>query len=130
MTKINKIKISSKCNRDKISSLDKRIKLIKALKRLTDEERSIVLNFFDYKGVNEICEIARNVLFNETTVRKNNREKLRQHLIPNKSSYEYLSHKKNPAKKRKNILVQEGKGIGLILASALPFLINLFKKRK
>ena len=40
-----------------------------------------------------------------------------------------IASKNTPIEKKIKALKQEGKGIGLILSAAIPFLLNLFKPK-
>jgi hypothetical protein len=107
----------------------KYLNLIKIVNKLKPEERSQIVPYLKTDCVEFLCECVHNVLYTDIGIK--NKNKIKQKL-KNQCSVHRL---KTIASKSKSIaaktsaLKQEGKGLGLILSAALPFLMNLFTGR-
>lgn len=108
-----------------------KIKLFTALSKLNSENFTHILKHIDSKGVESICECVFNTIYtnmrlsgrkrnNIKTIFKEKKARRNLGIITNKS--------KNSERKRK-ALIQEGKGIGLILATVAPLLASLFSRK-
>jgi hypothetical protein len=103
----------------------KYLHLVKIMSKLKPEERSQIIPYLKADAVEFLCECVHNVLYTDIGIKNKNKIKSK---LKNQCSVHRL---KTIASKNKSIeaktkaLRQEGKGIGLILSAALPFLINL-----
>ena len=104
----------------------KYLNLVKVLKRLKDEERSHIIPYLKTDVVEFICECFHNVLYTDIGIK--NKSKIRKKLKSNCSIHRLktIANKSKPFEAKLNALKQEGKGLGLILSAAIPFLMNLF----
>jgi hypothetical protein len=104
----------------------KYLALVKIVSKLKPEERSQIIPYLKTDSVEFLCECVHNVLYTDIGIK--NKTKIK-HKLKNQCSVHRL---KTIASKSKSItaktkaLGQEGKGLGLILSTALPFLMNLF----
>ena len=106
------------------SNLSK-LKLIKILNKLQPEERELIIYFLDEKGIDVLCEVVTNVFFNDLKANKKRKNILYERFKNKQKSISKISDRRLPYKSRKKLLVQEGGSLGLILTTALPFLLNL-----
>lgn len=107
-----------------------KVNLFKALSRLSNDNLTHVLKHIDANGVESLCECVFNTIYTDLKLSNRNRQKIKK-VLNNKKSRRNLNiitdRSKNVLKKRKALL-QEGQGIGLILASVAPLLASLFSK--
>ena len=107
----------------------KYLNLVKIVSKLKPEERSHIIPYLKTDSVEFLCECVHNVLYTDIGIK--NKNKIKQKL-KNQCSVHRL---KTIASKSKSVaakteaLRQEGKGLGVILSAALPFLINLLTGR-
>ena len=106
------------------SNLSK-LQLIKILNKLRPEERELIIYFLDEKGIDVLCEAVTNVFFNDLKANKKRKNILYERFKNKQKSISKISDRRLPYKSRKKLLVQEGGSLGLILTTALPFLVNL-----
>ena len=108
----------------------KYLALIKIVSRLKPEERSLIIPYLKTEAVEFLCECVHNVLYTDIGIKNKNKVKNK---LKNQCSVHRLKtivSKSKSISARKKALSQEGKGLGLILSTALPFLINLFSGKK
>ena len=122
MTKSKKLSIS------KIKKLLLLFKYIAAQKR---ENKIIALNYSDNESIDNISESIYNLLYNEKLNAKllTSQKKLKRIIKPNIKSFEDISKKKIPSKRRQNKLIQHGAGIGAILLTLIPILTSFLTKK-
>lgn len=113
----------------KKSNLKGDIPLITTLTKLKESDFKAMINKVPDHTIDNICECVYNVIYNPSLkigARKRNkiRNFIKQNCSPNR--LKTISSKKHPVFKRRKALKQEGKGLPFLLASAIPFLINLF----
>ena len=123
MTKSKKLSIS------KIKKLLLLFKYIAAQKR---ENKIIVLKHLDNESIDNISESIYNLLYNEKLNSKlstSQKTKIKRIIKPNINSFEDISKKKIPSKRRQNKLVQHGAGIGTILLALIPILTPFLAKK-
>ena len=123
MTKSKKLSIS------KIKKLLLLFKYIAAQKR---ENKIIVLKHLDNESIDNISESIYNLLYNEKLNSKlspSQKTKIKRIIRPNITSFEDISKKKIPSKRRQNKLVRQGAGIGTILLTLIPILTSFLAKK-
>lgn len=104
------------------------LKLFRKLK--TDEVEALIEHLTD-NTVDSICECVFNVLNTDLKFSKRRTAYLKRHIKKkcNVHRIKTISNKKIPIFKRRKALKQEGKGLGLILASVIPFLSSLLSPK-
>lgn len=109
--------------------LKKDITLLKMLSKLKPNDFKEMMSSVADSTIDNICECVYNLIYNPS-LKMNARKKSKlRSLIRSKCSVRRLkniSNKSQPIFKRRQALKQEGKGLPFLLASAIPFLINLF----
>lgn len=80
------------------------------------------------KGIDEICESVYNCLYENTCLSNKKYRQLQKEIEPKKKHYLTLCKPSIHYANKKRILVQEGKGIGMLISSAVPFILELLKK--
>jgi hypothetical protein len=110
----------------------KYIPLLNVLKKLKPNEISAVVDFLNDDAIDNICECVYNVIHTDLNLPSKKKNKLRNFIKSNCSLHRInkISSKKEALFKRRKALKQEGKGLPMILATAIPFLIDLFTGRK
>lgn len=109
--------------------LEKFFPLFVVLKQTSAKKRRLLLGYLSAESITFLCELISNVVyknkvfnFSKTRVRK-----LHKELKNFKKEYKEIINPEVPIKK-KVVLLQEqsGAGLGTILASVLPFFMDLF----
>ncbi len=95
------------------------------------ENKIIVLKHLDNESIENISESIYNLLYNEKLNSKVSpkKTKIKRIIKPNINSFEDISKKKIPSKRRQNKLVQHGAGIGAILLTLIPILTSFLAKK-
>jgi hypothetical protein len=108
------------------------VPLIDTLHRLNPKDLTHVLKHLKEKEIDMICECVYNVINTPLNLSKRKKCNLKRYLKKHccKRRLQTITNKKVNFEKRKKALQQEGKGLGMILATALPFLFNLFSPKK
>ena len=112
-------------------SLDKKkyIPLFHIIKKLkSPDDVSNIMDFLKDDAIDNICECVYNILNTDINLSPRKKSNLKKFLNSNCSLHRLnkISKKTLPISKRRKALKQEGKGLGMILASVLPFLANSF----
>ena len=103
----------------------KKFSFIQTLKKCKPSERKHLIEFLDEDGLNILGETCHNILYCNHNLNKKTKNRLKRRFKNKKKSMKILADKSTPAKKRKNILIQEGSGaLSLLLSIALPVLAN------
>ena len=95
-------------------------------------EKIIVLKHLDNESIDNISESIYNLLYNEELNSKlttSQKTKIKRIIKPNINSFEDISKKKIPSKRRQNKLIQHGAGIGTILLTLIPILTSFLAKK-
>jgi hypothetical protein len=92
------------------------------------EDLKTILNVLPDDATEIICECVYNVLNTDIKLTPKKKSHLRKFIKSNCNVHRLnkISKKSHPISKRRKALQQEGKGLPLLLASAIPFLIDLF----
>ena len=124
---------SKKCCAKKCA-VRKNAPLLELLVRATDEERKCVLKHIDNSAVDIICCCVFNAIYNKEIIPKERLKIIRKKLGKFTRPLVYLSQHRHNRKKRKKLLVQQGAGLPLLLASVIPIIksstIGELKKKK
>lgn len=114
--------------------LESKINLLKILKKISDDDRKVIIKYLSSDGIDVIGEAVYNCLYNKNQNKqirtKGQRKKILSQLKNKEKIFSYIARKSNSNKKRRKLTIQEGGGIGLILATAIPFLANLIFGKK
>jgi len=107
----------------------KYLPLLKIIVKLRPEARAHLVPYLKPDAVEFLCECFHNVLYTDIGIK--NKAKLRKCLKANcsVSRLKTISTKSRPIEAKIRSLKQEGKGLGLILSAAIPFLMNLFSRK-
>jgi hypothetical protein len=102
--------------------------LLKLLKKLSDNDRSVIIPYLKPEAVEFLCECFHNVLY--TDLNSPNKANIKRRLKSSCSvdRLKLIASKSRAYKSKVKALKQEGAGIGLILSAALPFLTSLFSR--
>ena len=90
------------------------------------------MKHLDNESIDNISESIYNLLYNEKLNSKlspSQKTKIKRIIIPNITSFEDISKKKIPNKRRQNKLIQHGAGIGAILLTLIPILTSFLTKK-
>lgn len=106
------------------------IGLLKKIKKMTPQQFHTMVDSINDQTVDDLCQCIYNVIYTDLKFSKKKKTCLKKHIHKkcSKSRLVKLSDKSTPISKRRRALKQEGTGLPLLLASVIPFLINLFKK--
>lgn len=105
--------------------------LLKICEKLKPEQLESVFDTISDTTIDKLCECVYNVLHSEhvcAKLPKGRKSKLKSHIKSNCNvkNIKRISDRKVSISKRRKLMKQEGKGIGLILSSVIPFLTSLF----
>ncbi len=102
--------------------------LLDVLRKLNAKEVSDVMDFLTDDAIDHVCECVYNVLHTDLSLSGTKKARLKSFIKSNCSVHRLkkISKKTLPVSKRRKALKQEGAGLGMLLASVIPFLINLF----
>jgi len=101
------------------------IGLINLLNKSNSKKKEIILKHLNDKSIDFICELVHNVIHNNFNLSSKKVRKIKTLLHPNKKSFRYLSKKSGRIDKKRKLMVQHGQGIGVILSTVLPILLNV-----
>ena len=96
------------------------------------KNRATALSFLDQSSINDISESIYNILYNEKlnpNLSKSQKYKLKKIIKPNVRSFEDISKREIPIKRRHTKIVQQGSGIVTLLLTLIPILTSLLTKK-
>lgn len=104
------------------------VSFLKLCQRLKANELESLVDHLSDKSIDSICECVFNVVNTDLKLPKQKCAKLKHHIKTkcNVKRIKLIGNKKNSVSKRRSAIKQEGKGLGMILASVIPFLTSLF----
>ena len=103
-----------------ISQVSK-LEFLKILKKLNNNQRSILLHFLSDNALNEICDCIHNTLFENWNLKSTTVKRLRKVLNGLEKPMKTLATKGNTLQRRKKILLQHGGNpLAAILGVAIP----------
>jgi len=107
------------------------IKFLKLVKQMKKDDFENLVDYLDDKSVDHICECVYNVINTDLNMQRQKVVSLKHHIKKNMNTkrLKMISNKKVPLLKRRRAIKQEGRGLPFLLASAIPFLANLFTSK-
>jgi|YelNatPaOPRAMG01_1025707.scaffolds.fasta_scaffold25135_6 CHAD domain-containing protein len=113
------------------TQVKKDLLLFKSLHKLPTESLKHILQHMDDESVDKICECVYNVLKTKIKFSSKKRKQLVKNIHEHccLKNLKTIENRKVSVSKRRKALVQEGKGIGLILSAIVPLLTRLFMKQ-
>jgi hypothetical protein len=104
-----------------------KLKLYTSLHKLKPDVLKEVIQHLDDNSIDNICECVYNVIHTDLSLSNKAKQRLRVQLKKRCSKYNLrtITSKKIPVSKRRKALSQEGTGIGIILATVVPYLAKL-----
>jgi hypothetical protein len=108
-----------------------KVKLYTSLHKLKPDVLSEVIQHLDDNSINSLCECVYNVIHTDLKLSPQSKKKLRSQLKKkcSKANMHTITMRKISVSKRRKALSQEGAGIGLILATVIPYLAKLIYDR-
>ena len=116
-------------------SVSKSKKLLSSFKFIVSQksnDKATCLAFLNENSVDDISESIYNILYNEklnSNFSKSQKSKLKRIIKPNAKSFENISKRNIPVRKRQSNIVQHGTGIGTVLLTLIPILTSLLSKK-
>lgn len=107
------------------------IDTLKRIKKMNSAEFAHFIDQVNDDTVDELCECIYNAINTDLRFSKTKKSSLKRHVKQNCSLHRLkcITNKKTPIFKRRKAMKQEGKGLPMLLASVVPFLIDLFTKK-
>lgn len=104
------------------------LQLLQLCQRLKANEFEALIDHLSDQSIDNICECVFNVINTDLKIPKQKCARLRHHIKTkcNVRRIKMIANKNKSVSKRKLAIKQEGKGLGMILASVIPFLTSLF----
>ena len=115
-----------------VSKIKKLIRLFKVIVSQKSNDKTTCLAFLNENSVDDISESIYNILYNEKlnlNLSKSQKSKLKRIIKPNAKSFENISKRNIPVRKRQSNIVQHGTGIGTVLLTLIPILTSLLSKK-
>merc|ERR1712148_91033 len=107
--------------------------LLKFIVTQKSNNKANALSFLNSSSIGDISESIYNILYNENwnlNLSKSQKAKLKKFFKPNVKSFEDISKRNDPIKRRHTINIQQVSGIGKILLTLIPVLTSLLTKNK
>jgi hypothetical protein len=92
--------------------------------RMTDQERSSVLEFLNEEGRDIFYQCIYNCIYNKA-IPKVERAKISKRLGSHAKAYEYLAFDEGEPIKKRKLLKQVGAGLPIVVTTVLPILTSL-----
>jgi hypothetical protein len=110
----------------------KYIPLLNVLKKLNGKDLSDVVEFLNDDAIDNICECVYNVINTDLNLSSKKKSNLKKFIRSNCNIHRLkkISSKRESIFKRRRALKQEGRGLPMIIAAAVPFLIDLIFGKK
>jgi hypothetical protein len=112
-----------------LRSRRKYLDLVRIVSKLKPEDRSLLIPYLKTDSVEFLCECVHNVLYTDIGIRNKNKIKNKLKSQCSVHRLKTIASKSLSVTAKTRALGQEGKGLGLILSTALPFLMNLFSRK-
>ena len=115
-----------------VSKIKKLLTLFKFIVSQKSNDKTTCLALLNENSVNDISESIYNILYNEKlnlNLSKSQKSKLKRIIKPNAKSFENISKRNIPVRKRQSSIVQHGAGIGSVLLTLIPILTSLLSKK-
>jgi hypothetical protein len=104
------------------SNVPKYYQLVKLIKNMSKKDRNIILNFLDNGSIHFLCEVVHNVIKSRIKLTPDQKQQIKSSLEDRKLCYRNIASRKKPLRIKKQLIKQNGNGIGLILSIAIPAL--------
>lgn len=101
---------------------------LQILSEMSPNQRTIILGHLDQKSCETLCSTIRSVV-KSTKLKKQVKNQLQKHLTPHKACLRSLCKTKTFPSQRRSLQKLGGNPLMLILASALPLLLNKLAKK-
>jgi hypothetical protein len=112
-----------------LRSRRKYLDLVRIVSKLKPEDRSLLIPYLKTDSVEFLCECVHNVLYTDIGIRNKNKIKNKLKSQCSVHRLKTIASKSRSVTAKTRALGQDGKGLGLILSTALPFLMNLFSRK-
>ena len=115
-----------------VSKIKKLIRLFKFIVSQKSNDKTTCLALLNENSVDDISESIYNILYNEKlnlNLSKSQKSKWKRIIKPNAKSFENISKRNIPVRKRQSSIVQHGTGIGTVLLTLIPILTSLLSKK-
>ena len=109
------------------------LSLFKFIVTQKSKDQATCLSFLNEKSIDEISESIYNILYNEKlnlNLSKSQKTKLKRIIKSNVRSFEDISKKNIPAKKRQSKIIQQWARIGTLFFTLIPILTSSLTKKK
>ena len=123
----------SKSKKLSVNKIKRLLSLFKLILSQKSNNKATCLSFLNESSIDEISESIYNILFNEklnSNLSKSQKAKLKKIIKPNARSFEDISRRNIPVRKRQSKIVQQGAGIGTVLLTLIPVLTSLLANTK
>ncbi len=104
-----------------------KVKLYKSLHKMKPDVLKEVIQHLDENSINDLCECVYNVIHTDLSLSPKAKQRLRIQLKKKCShnNLRIITNKKIAVSKRRKALSQEGAGLGIILATVVPYIAKL-----
>jgi len=108
------------------------IPVLKMMKNLGSSDIRDVIEHLNDDSIDNLCECVFNIINTDLKLSQAKKRKLRNHIRKNccLSNLRKITNRKLPIFKRRKALQMEGRGLPMLIASVVPFLISLFTRKK
>jgi len=108
------------------------IPVLKMMKNLGSADVKDVIEHLNDESIDNLCECVFNVIHTDLKLSRTKKRKLRNHIRKNccLANLRKITNRKLPIFKRRKALQMEGRGLPMLIASVVPFLISLFTRKK
>lgn len=100
-------------------------------KHLRPHQFANLVDYLSDKAIDDIGECIFNVIHNHINLTSAKKSRLKIHIKTKccVRRIKLIGNRRIPLSKRRNAIKQEGKGLPLILASVIPFIASLFRRK-
>jgi hypothetical protein len=104
---------------------------LKNLKNLNRKQLEHFLTHFNNDAIDSLCECVSNTIYTDLPINNKHKQAIKNSLQSNKSksNIKVITKRKNSISKKRAALLQEGRGLGLIISALAPLLVSKFLNR-
>jgi hypothetical protein len=104
-----------------------KVKLYKSLHKMKPDVLKEVIQHLDENSIDDLCECVFNVIHTDLSLSSKAKQRLRVQLKKkcSQNNLRIITNKKIAVSKRRKALSQEGAGLGIILATVVPYIAKL-----
>lgn len=108
------------------------LSVLKLMKKMSPDDVSNVVEHLSDSSIDNLCECVFNIVNTDLKLSRAKRLKLKNHIKKNccLKNIKKITSKTVPIFKRRRALQMEGRGLPMLIASVVPFLISLFTRKK